>query len=1451
MKTDPCSRFLDRSCCCLPRGTSTGISWRTCPRRAVRLAAACFLVLPLPFSAWAAPITDAEITEFVANNREGKADEDGDRSDWLEIWNASGVAGDLGGWYLSDDSSNLKKWTLPAIPITSGGYVLVFASGKDRTDPAGEPHTNFRIQSGAGGYLALVKPDGVTIATVFENYPEQFEDKAYGLGFETDTPVTFFVAGAQAKWHVPSGPVAGWTETDLDDVAWSSGATGIGFDSGSSYDDLLGEGGDVAAEMRAINSTVYIRIPFEVPDPKGLGDLVLRLKWEDGFVAHLNGTEFHRESAPQNPAWDSSATDGGRNETDAQTFFDYAVDHGGLVLGTNVLAIQGLNERVGSSDVLFVPELVGIFQDTENLVSGFFPDPTPGAENGVRYEGIVGDTRFSAGRGFYEGPIDVTITTVTEEATIRYTLDGTPPDQAQGTIYAGPVRIAETTVLRALAYKAGYQPTNIDTLTYIFPKDVVDQPRMRASITEDETYGPQMTDSLKAVPTISLVTENTRFLNQGASNIRDEHQASVEMIFPDGTPGFQEDGGLSNYGGRYTNFPKKSFRVAFRLEFGATKLKFPIFDGFEYEHFPPADEFDTINLRSGSHDMVNRGAYMSNRFTDDSMLDMGNIGPHGRFVHVYLNGLYWGQYHLRERWNADMASSYFGGSEDDYEAVNANDGFINDEQVYDGEGDFWRETKRLVRGPDPFTNAAEHIDIANIVDFMLLWVSGNCESEFRSFGSESRGVPFKFMIKDADGYLNVGQAANHPGPLRVMTEMRTGGNPDYAILLADRIHKHFFNDGALTSAKNIERLQKRVDEARLGFISESARWGFRTPKNWESTNDGFMNRHLRTMAQSMIGKFKRAGMYPDIIAPVYSEHGGSVPPGAGITMSTNALAIYYTFDGSDPRLPGGAISPEAILAPFTNDIPTPQDFVATGDEWKYLDDGSDQGTAWRARGFDDSIWKSGPSELGYGDTGPEGQTTVVDFVDIDPVASADQRNATTYFRKNVTLSDPESYSFFVIKLKYDDGAAVYANGTEVVRTENLPENAAFDTYATDRTPSENTHFEFTIPSSMFVDGENTLAVEIHNERPGSSDISFDLILRGEIDTTNGNNITKAVVIPGPSLLNARAYNSGTQEWSALNAAFFTVNTVPADKTTLVISEFHYHPAEPATPEELAVSTDRDDYEFVEVLNTGSQSITLGDVSFSDGILFDFPRHTILNAGARIVIVRHEAAFTARYGPLPKGVIAGQFSGRLSNAGERVTLTSTSAGALHDFTYDDQVPWPALPDGGGPSMVLVAPSSHPDHAQAASWRSHPITGGAPGVADSAIAPSGFLAWKNANGISNDQGDDDGDGVVNFVEYAMGTPPRSPSTHGLPRPTTVRDGGEDFPAITFQMSLLATDVTFEVESSTDLATWITNDAVRMVSMTPIGNGETATSIWRSTAPLTRGASQYLRVRMSLTE
>ncbi|MEC9328026.1 MAG: lamin tail domain-containing protein [Verrucomicrobiota bacterium] len=1363
------------------------------PLSTIAILVQVFAVIFLPCSLLSAEL---HITEFMADNKESVEDVDGDASDWIEISNVNRENGSLEGYHLTDDPLNLTKWTFPKKSFNDEGFILVFASGKDLTDPNNDLHTNFKLSSSENGYLALIKPDGITIASEFKNYPRQYEDVSYGSGYGEPKDVKFIEEGDDAKWIVPSAFIDGWQETLFDDSDWFEANTGIGYDNSTKYIPHLGEGGDVKAAMRGVNASIYIRVPFTLNDASGVSDLILRMKWEDGFIAYLNGTKIESLSAPENPVWNSTSSSNRSNENDVITFFDYPVT-GPLQKGQNILAIQGLNGSQNSSDFLVSPELTAKKTDLNSPKNGYFLNPTPGTLNGERIDGLVSDTKFNVNRGFYEEAFELEISTKTEGAEIRYTLDGTVPSETRGEVYKAPITINKTTVIRAMAHRSGYSTTNIDTQTYLFPEDVVNQPRMRASVTQSRTFGPQMIDSLKSVPTVSIVTDNpSPFMNEGSGNMRRESPASVEMIFPDGTPGFQENGGLKHFGGYYTNFPKKSFRIGFRSQYGDTKLNYPMFDGFDYKHYPPTDRFDVMDLRSGSHDMQNRGGYMSNRFTDDSMLEMGNLAPHGRFVHVYLNGIYWGQYHLRERWNADMASSYFGGPKADYDAVNLNDGFRNDEKVYDGTGVLWNETKQVARSSNAWELNENHIDFANLIDFMLLWVSGDSESEVRLLGSKAQGQPFRFQMKDADGFLrNPGKAVNHPGPFNLTSSSLIRKNPDYAMLVADRIHMHFFNDGALTPERNIARLQKRVDEARLGFISESARWGnrFREYQNWLDYQKNLTNNHFPRLTENMIKKFRAAGMYPSLISPVFNQHGGSIPVGSGITMSTNTLAIYYTTDGSDPRLSGGAINPQAITATFDDEVPIPKDYVKNGHVWKYLDDGSDQGKLWIAPDFDDSKWSSGPSELGYreGD-----EATLISYVDSDD-RSGMQRNATTYFRTNVELSDPSSYSFFIIKLKYDDGAAVYANGLELIRTNNLPSDAGHDTYATSGTPNERTYHEYQVPSSSFVDGINHLAVEIHNSSPSSSDISFDLILRGEVDVSKGNRITVPIILNDPSMIRARAYDPIKEEWSALNEAFFSIGSVTANAANFIITEFHYHPEDPSSKNELAVSADRDDYEFIEFLNTDSSPIDLSNVHFKKGINFTFPDNTILGAGEYLLLVRDRKAFETRYGV--SAVRIYEYKGRLSNDGEQLHVINNESEDILNFTYNDQIPWPKEADGGGPTLVLVGQVL----TDPSSWVASRNNGGSPGEAEVETIP--YAEWALQNAVQGGpEEDDDGDAVSNYLEYYFGSRPDLATDAPLTNASIQRIGGANYLTLSFPRNLFA-QASMEIQLSFDLRTW----------------------------------------------
>jgi hypothetical protein len=136
---------------------------------------ACALLLSsLPLSG--APV----ISEFMADNNSALYDEDGDSSDWIELYNPDPNAVDLGGYFLTNDPAERMGWEIPAPTILpAGGSVIVFASNKDRK--VGELHANFRLSKAAGGHLALVDPDGQTIVQEYAGYPEQFEDFSYGL----------------------------------------------------------------------------------------------------------------------------------------------------------------------------------------------------------------------------------------------------------------------------------------------------------------------------------------------------------------------------------------------------------------------------------------------------------------------------------------------------------------------------------------------------------------------------------------------------------------------------------------------------------------------------------------------------------------------------------------------------------------------------------------------------------------------------------------------------------------------------------------------------------------------------------------------------------------------------------------------------------------------------------------------------------------------------------------------------------------------------------------------------------------------------------------------------------------------------------------------------------------------------------------------------------------------
>ncbi|MFM7100872.1 MAG: lamin tail domain-containing protein, partial [Verrucomicrobiota bacterium] len=343
-------------------------------------------------------------------------------------------------------------------------------------------------------------------------------------------------------------------------------------------------------------------------------------------------------------------------------------------------------------------------------------DPTPGRPNlAAAYEGWMRAPAWSHPRGFQDQPFRLLLTAPDAGATILYSTNGTEPHL----VYTNGVDVARTVSFRARAVRQGARPSPIETRTFVFLEDVAASPAMNRTITQDPVLGARLRKGLRSVPSIALALPGQPEY--------EEKPGSFELIWPDGRESVHVNCGLSRFGNAWTSFAKRSFRVKCRNRYGDDAIRAPLFDGFDHGQ-APVRSFDQLDLRSGSHDMSERGFYLAGRFVEDSLLDMGSLNPHGRFVHVYLNGAYWGQYDCRELLSERFLADYLGGSRADYGAVMGNDNVTDDFVIGAPEPphlDPW-EQARADRGR--YERVRARLDVPHLIDFMLLWFYGDCES---------------------------------------------------------------------------------------------------------------------------------------------------------------------------------------------------------------------------------------------------------------------------------------------------------------------------------------------------------------------------------------------------------------------------------------------------------------------------------------------------------------------------------------------------------------------------------------------------------------------------------------------------------------------------------------------------------------------------------------------------
>ncbi len=746
-----------------------------------------------------------------------------------------------------------------------------------------------------------------------------------------------------------------------------------------------------------------------------------------------------------------------------------------------------------------------------------FQEPTPGAINlTTSYEGWLAPVVFSHERGFYDRPFELTLSHEDPKAWVRVSIGGGEPDF----LYAGSIQVTGTTVVRATVARPGCKSPRLQTHTFLYPTDVAASSVMNSSIALDPRYMSRLTDGLWDLPTMAIAVP-------ALPDDYRQQEASLELFWPDGAPSVQANCGMVRYGGAWTSFDKKNYRLKFKREYGTPKFKAPLFNDFD-RGIPVVETFDELELGGGSHDMNSRGFYMASRFVEDAMLDMGNLNPHGRFVHLYINGTYWGQYHLRERLVEHFMADYLGGEPEDYLNVRGNDN-VGDSFIPGTPDPINRHAWDRVRAlAGSYHQVKNYLDVSGLIDFMLLWFYGNCETEYRASGPVEAGSGFKFWMADPDGFLRTSalglDRTGNTGPSGIFGALVSEADPDFMTLLADRIYRHLANEGALTPSRNTSRLVERMVEIRNSLIAECARWGYRSPENWNDAAQEIMDELFPIRTDQLLASLRNQGLYPSFDPPGFSQRGGDISSGFELLLSANFGTIYYTVDGSDPRLPGGNVSPTAI-AFRTSD--SDELLITSGSTWRYWDQGLEPDPRWTDMNFDDQTWPGGPAPLGYGD-GDE--ATVIGY----GPSSAD-KYITSYFRHSFYVDDSADIDSLTVRLLRDDGAVVYLNGVELFR-DNMPTGditALTTASAGVGGADESTFFTFDVSTDTLVSGQNVLAVEVHQSGASSSDVSFDLSLeaRRSFDP-------QPIVLDVDTSVKARVLVGA--QWSALNEAHFTI-----------------------------------------------------------------------------------------------------------------------------------------------------------------------------------------------------------------------------------------------------------------------------------------------------------------------
>jgi len=657
------------------------------------------------------------INEVMASNTLTLRDEDGDYSDWLELYNSSAESIDLSGWGLSDSEDNPKRWEFPDTQISPSEHLIVFLSGKNRSVSKEELHTDFKLNTFKDTVL-LSNRCGQIVCEV----PIR----------DLQGDMSYAQAPDSGEWRVNAQPTPGYPNTV---EGWNEFRDNLR----SSTDAPI-----VISEIMSSNVCTLQDQYGEYPD-------WIELFNQSGSEVDLSGwgltddtCELGRWRLPSiklSPGEYLTVYASGRDsiisKKKAHTDFSLKTEGDIVVLTAPDGAV---------ADYCCLPCLrMGLtFSRQPDGRFVFCEQPTPGEANAGGFMRIAAEPVFSIQAGMYDGPLQVELSADTD-ADIYYTLDGTVPNTSS-IPYIGPISIEETTAIRAVAYQNEYLLSGVACATYLIEENI--NIPVVSIITDPANLFDEQTGIYANGP--GWTAEGAHF---GANYWQDwERPAHMELLEPDGTVGISQNVGIKIFGGYSRVNGQKSFALMSRGEYGKST--------FDYRVFPelPYTSYKDLVIRSAQDGYW---TYIREKLQVDMVLETSDIDAQAhRQSILFINGAFWGIYDLIEKLNEHFLAQHYNVHPDNINLLEHNG------EIIEGSNKDYLALIEYVDThdlsiPENYQYISSQVDIDNFIDWctIQIFIANNDfvhNTKFwKASGPDSK---WRWILFDLDwGYRNLYQ----------------------------------------------------------------------------------------------------------------------------------------------------------------------------------------------------------------------------------------------------------------------------------------------------------------------------------------------------------------------------------------------------------------------------------------------------------------------------------------------------------------------------------------------------------------------------------------------------------------------------------------------------------------------------------------------------------------------